>query len=1335
MLAKALKKIRQQLSLFIMVVIVLLAAYVSIGRQFMPAVAGYTQFFEEQISALTGVPVRIEALTGSFKGFNPALTISGLRLRVAGPDSVGPDLEAIYFESAQIIIDVPRSIWRRQWVLEDFSVENLEVNLEQNSDGGWQLQGINLRSRDGIELAKVYQSFLSISRLDMANVILNVQTNSGDRYRFNNGTASIRNQDQTHYLTLSAFPQNSRAAISASLEVEGQRLAQMSGRVHVEIPVGNYSEIAANQYGSNFTVLELVGGGEVWANLNSGKVTDLVVQPQVSRLVFKGPYSSGTALQQINGLIKLDLSEDSIQVDMSNMYLSWSGINWLDFHASMEIATDSSLDFFADELNINMLAGVAANSGLIDADAKMQLEAYAPKGLLRNFKLSTAMGEANLQSLNLVSNIANGKVSSVAGSPNISGIDGYVELNFDSQTKLIKGLAEVESQKFSINIPNVFTSDWNYSYANGALDFLVDLNDGQEISLVSSVVVAESEAVDANVKFASYLRRYPDGRRESELELFVGSSRMDASRKSLYLPDGTNVDDALRSSMNWVNAAVLGGDIASAGVLYRGSTVQGAPASSKTFQSFFELTNGDMVFSEQWPALSELSAYVYTDNNEIDVAVANAQSMGLVLENASGTIRRNETGENWLRIQGLATGATAAGFDYLQNAAVGEQIKAAFAGWGASGNLTAKVAVDIPLSDISSGTDVRIELGLSENDLTIPEYGLSVEQVAGTVIFDTRTGVEPTQLTGRLFANPVAIALSSSLRGEELETILVDAQGSATPQQLIEWPLQSDFVSNILGYAQGEIAFDSRLKLEQAAVTDRPSSLSISSNLQGAKLTLPEPFAKDFTQQMPLSLDIEFSEKQKISGSFAGNLGFDLNLAEGVINDGIVYLSESQTSLANLTASPTKGVAVVGDLAYLKLEQWTDFLDGFGGQTSRNELDSMIAFVDLQLAALELYEQLLPDVAVRIELHPVLSSWSVTLTSDSILGQVDIPFSDDDYLLLDLEYLRLPADEDDLALTEDAANQDLDPQEATDPLLNIDPRTLPKMIFSTGDFSIGESQYGSWQFRLDPSSSGAELSDLGFNFRGLRLELPEESPPDPQGASLPEPHFSWTFDGVSHRSELAGLIQANNMADVLRANGLAAVFESSQASFVTDIQWPGSPAFFAASSLSGSIDMNIENGRFLQNAGGNGALKLISIINFDAIMRRLRFSDDLLRRGLAYDEITANFKLDNGQVAIQDRLVISGPSSLYQITGDLDLAQETIDGELYVTLPVSRNIPWIGVLTANIPLAVGAYLFDRIFGDQVNSLTSAVYTLEGSWEGLEPEFKQAFGAPAEPAAN
>jgi len=250
---------------------------------------------------------------------------------------------------------------------------------------------------------------------------------------------------------------------------------------------------------------------------------------------------------------------------------------------------------------------------------------------------------------------------------------------------------------------------------------------------------------------------------------------------------------------------------------------------------------------------------------------------------------------------------------------------------------------------------------------------------------------------------------------------------------------------------------------------------------------------------------------------------------------------------------------------------------------------------------------------------------------------------------------------------------------------------------------------------------GATISNLAFDFRGLRsgLDLLD-------GATYAD--FEWRYDGQEHHSEFSGQLSAENLADVLVANGFAANLESESAEFNANVDWPGSPAFFAASALTGALAFEIENGRFLQDSGGPGALKFISILNFDALMRRLRFSDDLLRSGLAYDDIDGTVTIQNGLVEIQDRLTISGPSSLYQVSGLIDLAEETIDGEMSVTLPVSNNIPWLGLLTANIPLAVGAFIFDRIFGDQVDDLTSAVYTLKGPWEGLEPSFKQAFGS-------
>lgn len=1317
----------------------MLAAYVSIGRQFMPVVSQYVNYFEEQLSQIAGVPVSIDRLNGSFAGFNPILEIEGLNLLLAGAEE-RTDLDgagAIYFSSATIIVDIPQSIWRRQWVLADFTIENLEINIEQTAAGNWQLKGVSMDGGESIELATVYDALLRISRLDLANVEVNIDSQQGSRYQFSKGSASIRNQDSTHYIHASVFPEAGRAEINLSLEVVGANFDEMTGQLYVDVPVGNYSELLAGAYGEQFELLEMLGGAELWLAFQEGMPRNLVLQPQVSRLAFKGRHSDGTALQQINGTASVDFSAAELGaltgVHFADMHLSWNGINWLNFNSSITVDGDQTAKAIADSINIDLITGAAIDSGFVAPELVEMIKQYDPKGFLENVAVTVALPEGEFTNLSLNTNVRAAQTSAVRGSPNLAGMHGYGELHFDPVAGIISGFGEIDSNDFSMNIPNVFSATWDYTRANGALDFWIDLNDGQTVNLVSSVIVAESDAVDAHAQFATALRRYPDGRRESELDLYVGTSRLDGSQKALYLPDGPNASESLKSSMQWVDNALLSGEVDNAGIVYRGSTLPGGASELKTFQSYFELNQGDLKFSEEWPVVNELSALVFTSDNDVDVHVESGSSLGLKLNAASGTIRRNAQGENWIAISGNADGPTSEGLNYLQNAGVGDSIKSAFSSWQARGDFSTDVSVRIPLSQADSEVEVRLEAEFAENELFLPDYALDIADLSGPVVFDTKTGIEFTTLQGQVFGHSVDLSLSSTVLNGELQTIQLDALGTATPEALIEWPLQTEFIVSLLRETQGQFDYMASLHLDQVSDAEKANVLEIRTNLVGAKLALPEPFAKSSLTAMPLSLDIEFGEKQVVAGSLGEDLAFQLETSEAGIEQGLVYLGSDINSLENLVANNQEGLVVLGEMEILRLEQWTDFLDRLAaGSGGSDDFSETLSFVDLKLKEFEMYDQLLPDVQMRIEPSISTAAWTVRMVGENILGQVDIPFNEEDYLLVDLEYLRLPGDEENTA--ELAPESEFEPE---DPLADIDPRQLAKMKFMTDDFSIGSRPYGSWNFTLDPTRVGAELTDLAFDFRGLRLGLDggEVGVDSDQPATGLEPHFLWLYDGVEHRSELQGQLFADNMADVLTANGLAAVFESTTALFETDIQWPGSPAFFAAAGLSGTLNIEIEDGRFLQDAGGNGALKLISIINFDAIMRRLRFSDDLLRRGLAYDEITADFALTDGQVEIKDRLVISGPSSLYQITGNLDLAEETIAGELYVTLPVSRNIPWIGVLTANIPLAVGAYLFDRIFGDQVNSLTSAVYTLNGPWDGLEPEFKQAFGSPETSAPN
>ena len=1337
-----------------MVALVVLAAYVSLGREFMPAVSGYADFFEEQITDIIGLTVKVDSLTGSFQGFNPSIQINRLRLLVENETGQVPDdgSSALEFEQATLVVDVPRSIWQRRWVFADFLVEGLAVDAEQTETGAWQLHDINISGGADIDPAVIYQSFLQVSRLDLRNVQVNLTTRQQNSVQITNGSAVIQNRNGNHFLHIDGSLNNSVEPLKLSFEVRGNRLANITGRLHLKIPAVDYSNLLVGEsFGESFgelAVQELIGGGEVWATFTDGELRGVTSRANIDQLTLLSAAADSLTLRNLAGNLQLlqGAESGSFELKLSDMSVTAGELQWAPFNANLVLKAEESIDFKADSIDLALLNRVVLNSGALSESAVTQLAAYNPQGRLINVSMHWPLSPEPGDNGSVQANLVNVDLGSLNGSPSLFGLNGYVEFQYDDNARVATGFGEVESDQFRINIPSVFVDTWDYDYVNGRLDFRADMNDGQHIKMVSSVVVAESAIVDGRVQFASSIDRYPDGRHEANLDLLVGALRVDAKTKSPYLPNAPQVAEPLKNTMQWLNAAVLGGELHNSGVIYRGSTVAGSPPETKTFQSFYVLEGGELLFSPDWPAMQDVSGVVLTNDEKIDIEVSHALSMGVEARDVTATVRRNELNESWLDITGLANGPTASGLSYLQAAPVGEGLHNAMRSWEAEGDFNTVIDVRVPLNQPGTQTDVRLNMTVADNQLTLPDYALQVAQLSGPIIFDTRTGLEESQMTGVWFEKPATIALSSDLLDGALQHINVDVSGAMTPESLIDWPLQSNFVQRLLGDMEGEFNYQARLQVPQSG--GGSTSLTIKTNLEGVELNAPQPFAKQSAAQLPLQLNIVFDgADQKISGLLGADVAFHLQLEDGAFTVGLLALGEGWTDIENQIDTDVTGLAVAGQVDYLEVEPWVDYLATFSqadvpgsnipaAGINTVALDGSIAFIDLAVDELQVYDQLLPNVGLRIESNSQTGYWDIDLHGDAVTGSVNVPFDPADYLILDLAHLHLPGGEEEQSDAVPPSTDDTEVEiaveeiERVDPLAEIDPRSLTKMRFKADEVTIGERAFGAWRFTLDPGIEGADFNDLAFDFRGLRLGNLNAEEIDP---AAPQPHFSWLYDGIGHRSALEGVLQASNMAEVLTENGIAPSLNSASAEFVTNITWPGSPAFFAGAHLSGDITIDINDGRFQQAAGSAGALKLISIINFDAIMRRLRFSDDLLRRGLAYDSIDGNLRLDDGQVSILDQLVISGPSSLYQISGNLNLADQTIDGEMYLTLPVSANIPWLGLLTANIPLAVGAYLFDRIFGDQVNNLTSAVYTLKGPWEGLQPQFKQAFGSP--PAGN
>ena len=1222
------------------VLLVLLAVYVSIGRQFMPAVSGYRAFAEQRIAALSGLPVTIESLDGGFTGLSPVLIINGLQL----PLQAGEPADALRFDRVTVAIDIPRSLWRRDWVIRDFTIEPLHLDLQQTAAGKWHLAGMDLgggTDEDTPGLDSLQQNFQQVLRLGLRDVALNIQPYGGESLQLQgDGDFWLELQDG-ELASVTAIARLPAVTFSGNAR-ESVTLSDIAGRLHL---------------------------------------SRLPSPPSFPRLLLSEPGESSKSTRGETSA--RGETRDGWRLILRRTSLTWQGREWRDFDLMADYHPQQSLSLRASHIDMGILSGLALGSGLLPDPTAATLGQYAPAGILSNLSAFLPLSDSAAETTaTLRTNLSGIALSSVRGSPSVAGVDGYLQLEHHPATQRLTGRAEIQSDDFAINIPNTFTRTWQYRFVNGALDFSADLSGGgRQVRIASTPIIAQSDVIDGRVQFTSVVHQRPGRERHAHLDLLVGASRVDTAARALYLPDGATIKDDLRSAMAWLEGALIGGEVFDAGVIFRGSTLLGAPPISKTFQSFYNLRDGVLQFSPDWPPLQGMTATVLTADDEIDIQVAAAHSVGVQAREVLGLIRPDADGISGLRVQGRISGELERGLDYLRTAPLGDGLHREMADWRGGGGFDGDLEVIVPLDNLTGGneeegssqadgsslgaegstrpTEVNLEVALSDNSLEIPAYALSLETVAGAIRYSTRAGLSSTPLQAQAFGSPATITLSSAVDDLQLQTITVEAAATTTVAQIIDWPLQIDFVRSLLQEAGPDIPLPMTMHLEidQSGRDTTPTVLQLWGDLAPVVPDFPPPYALAAADPLPMHLRLGFAA------------------------------------------------------------------DGF------------------QAAHLHLAEARLPPLDLSITPDTEAQAWDLGFEGETIQGQAEIPYDPAMHLTMELDHLRLPEEQAPAADKVPGASQAPaadDNQERTeaipetpaprrDLLADIDPRLLPPMHFSTQEFMVGEQPFGSWAFTLDPTATGADVSDLRFNFRGL-MTGPDAPESTPQPAD-----FRWHYDGREHRSTLKGILYTDDLANVLQANGYAATLNSGNARFDADLHWPGSPAFFSGANLSGSLSMDITDGRFQQGAGGTGALKLVSILNFDAIVRRLRLSDDLLRSGLAYDEIKGEMRMDNGLLHIKDRLVISGPSSLYQITGHIDLAEETIDGELYVTLPVSDNIPWLtALLTTDLSLAVGAYLLQQIFGSQVDSLTSAVYTLEGPWEGLEPKFKQAFGSPPEP---
>jgi uncharacterized protein YhdP len=177
-----------------------------------------------------------------------------------------------------------------------------------------------------------------------------------------------------------------------------------------------------------------------------------------------------------------------------------------------------------------------------------------------------------------------------------------------------------------------------------------------------------------------------------------------------------------------------------------------------------------------------------------------------------------------------------------------------------------------------------------------------------------------------------------------------------------------------------------------------------------------------------------------------------------------------------------------------------------------------------------------------------------------------------------------------------------------------------------------------------------------------------------------------------------------------------------------DVDWPGRPDEFSMRRLSGSISVRLDDGIILEQNNTAQLFRIFNLLNADTIWRRLKLDfSDLYERGVAFDAISGKARIVDGLVTLDPELQVVGPSGAFKLSGTTDLSEERLDMRLVVVLPLTQNLPLAALLMgAGAPIGGALFVLDKVLGDPLSKLTSATYSVTGTWDNPEVELRRVF---------
>lgn len=1239
--------------------IILVGIFMGGARLLLPIATEYREEVQELVSKELGRKVKIKTLKTSWRGYGPELILGNVDLIKAETGR-----STLRVSEIRIGIGILDSLFNGAITVREITFYRSQLLIKRRRDGAVVVAGLEDIEEGEDDSSAVFLLPFRIG-LKQSEVFWEDQKIGAAPVRFTDVNFTISNGENRHQVEASMVlpgKEGGRMRLIADIKGAIQQSNAWSGEIYLSGEQMALATIFNDHMPQAVAFKSGEANIELWSRWVNGRFStlegraDIYQAGLVSKNKGDGKDIESIDIERVGGIFRWQRNRDSWQVDIADMELYHNGKAWPKANLSL-LSKNDQLIAGMSSVRAEEIISIAKMFPLPSKEIDNLIHAVQPKADIRSLQLRVQDTSDNLQ-WSARGHLENVSIEPWQKLPEIRGLNAHFWLNQD------QGTVAPDSKDLSVKFPGLFREAIRVNELGGLLHW--SMTEEGDWLIQSKRLVANNGDIKTQTRLR--LKIPQDKNRTPILDLQTNFRDGVAESTRRYLPTGIMDDEVVA----WLDKSIVSGKVPNGSAIFRGPLAD-FPFEKDTghFEVLFNVNDMVLDYEEGWPRIERLAAEVRFHNNSLAVREGDGVMLSSGVHNLYARIDDLEN-TSPLKISGNATGPLSDDIKLLTETPLAKMFGKTASKLSAEGASRLKIKLTVPIK--KGDYKVNGELRLDNAKMNLDNSKFPLSDIKGTLLF-SEDGVFAKGIKAKISGEKISLDIAPT---KEKDATQVKAHGSISGKELdkqfpgmglelfqgsSKWAVQFEVPS--LSKSSGKIAVD---------------RVTASSDLVGTMIDMPPPIGKTAKQKRPITVTTNLSggTTQQLTIDYAKTLNTSLQFSNKekmgmVLERGALVFGGRKAVMPN-----NDQLLLSGSLNRLDLNPWMSYLQ----KDSKQQLPG-IKGQGLQFGKLKIGDSFLDNV-------------TLSFTKDSNVINANIKSSIMDGQIkasLPLKSQPVIASLDKLALKLNPNSQDKDSNAKWS-----DPRTLPALTLTSKRTVVNGKNIGPLSFSSASIPEGLRLDHIKLSSKRLNLNA----------------SGSWVAKGTKTQTNLRLKMKTDSLGELLTTLGFNPKLKEAPAKINANLFWTGNPRQFNKTDVTGRVEIDVDEGRFLNVNPGLG--RIFGLLNVSALTRRLTMDfSDTFKKGFSFDKTEGTFNLDRGDAYTND-LRIEGPAGSIDISGRTGLVTQDLDQQVTVTPSVSTTIPVAGALAGGPAVGVALVLAQKIFGKTVDKVSTSKYTVTGSWD-------------------